>query len=50
MKSSVKIFIILGVLLIAILGASFLYVTNKKVDLLVIPHFMIDSWKVSDFY
>ena len=50
MKSSVKTFIILGVLLIAILGASFHYFANKKVDLLVIPHFMIDSWKVSDFY
>jgi len=50
MKNSVKFFIILGVLLIAILGASFHYFTNKKVDLLVIPHFMIDSWKVSEFY
>lgn len=50
MKSDVKTFIILGVLLIAILGASFHYFNNKKVDLLVIPHFMIDSWKVSDFY
>ena len=50
MKNSVKTFIIIWVLLIAILGASFHYFRNQKVSLLVIPHFMIDSWKVSDFY
>ena len=50
MKSSVKYFIVLGVLLMVILGASFHYFPNKKVYLTVIPHFMIDSWKVSDFY
>ena len=50
MKSSVKYFIVLGVLLMVVLGASFHYSPNKKVYLTVIPHFMIDSWKVSDFY
>lgn len=50
MKNSVKTFITVGVLLIAILGASFHYIKNQKVYLLVIPHFMIDSWKVSEFY
>jgi hypothetical protein len=43
MKNSVKTFITVGVLLIAILGASFHYIKNQKVYLLVIPHFMIDS-------
>ena len=51
MKILKKIYFLWGLLLIIILGASFLfYCQSKAIFLSVIPHFMIQPGKVDEFY